>query len=203
MKEAKRKYSQEDGKLLVTTARKTVEVFLKNNSKLKNPEFESRFNFDSGVFVTINKQGNLRGCIGYPLPIRKLSESLIDASIAAATQDPRFSPVTLQELDNIIFEVTVLTNPEEIKASNPAEYLSAIKVGRDGLIVKKDDQSGLLLPQVPLEYGWDEEEFLGHTCEKAGLERDTWRDNPSAKILKFQGIVFKEKFPNSEDIEQM
>ena len=201
MKDDQNFISDEDGRLLVETARKTVSEFLKNNSKLNDLEFESKFNFDSGVFVTINKQNNLRGCIGYPLPVKKLSEGLVDASISAATADPRFSSVQEDELDQLVFEVTVLTAPEEIRVKEPSEYLSKIKVGQDGLIVEGIGGSGLLLPQVPGEYGWNEEEFLEHTCEKAGLDRNAWKDK-STKISKFQGTIFKEVSPSGEIIRE-
>lgn len=201
MKEEQNFISDEDGRLLVTTARKTVSEFLKNNVKINDLEFKSKFNFESGVFVTINKQNNLRGCIGYPLPIKKLAEGLVDASISAATQDPRFLPIEENELDQIVFEVTVLTPPEEIKVDSPSEYLSKIKIGQDGLIVEGVGGSGLLLPQVPGEYGWNEEEFLEHTCEKAGLDRNAWRKN-STKVSKFQGTIFKESTPSGEIIRE-
>ena len=119
----------------------------------------------------------LRGCIGYPIPDKKLSTALLDAAIAAATQDPRFPPVQLEELDQITFEVTILSHlSKEIKVDDPMEYPNKIKVGRDGLIVEYSGYSGLLLPQVPIEYGWSEKQFLEYTCEKAGLPKDTWQN---------------------------
>ncbi|MFQ5782425.1 MAG: TIGR00296 family protein [Nitrosopumilus sp.] len=194
-------FSNEEGVELVKMARRAVTEFLKNNSKISNSEFNSKFDFSSGVFVTLNKQDSLRGCIGFPMPIKKLSEGLVDAAIAAATQDTRFSPVNADELDKIVFEVTVLTPPVEIKVNDPMEYLSIIKVGRDGLIVENVFTSGLLLPQVPTEYGWSAEEFLGYTCEKAGLERDAWKDN-TTKVSRFEGVIFKEESPNGNIIRE-
>ncbi|MFQ5476475.1 MAG: TIGR00296 family protein [Nitrosopumilus sp.] len=194
MRELKQ-FSDLDGTELVKMARKTVIELLKNNSKSNDSEFNSKFDFSSGVFVTINKQNTLRGCVGYPLPIKKLSEGLIDAAIAAATQDFRFSPINIDELEQIVFEVTVLTPPIEIKVDDSAEYLSSIKVGRDGLIVENAYTSGLLLPQVPTEYDWNVEEFLCHTCEKAGLEKDAWK-NRTTKVSRFEGVIFKEESPN-------
>ena len=188
--------SIEDGKILVKTARTIVTEYLKNKTKITlDKKFESNYSFNSGVFVTLNNPLGLRGCIGYPLPDRKLFDVLIEASIAAATEDPRFPPVKSEELDQITFEVTVLTQPEEIQVSDPKEYPSKIKVGRDGLIVKHGFNSGLLLPQVPVEYSWTEEEFLGHTCEKANLPWDCWKGKET-QIQKFEGIVFKEESPN-------
>ena len=196
------KLSDSDGAILVKTARKAVTEFLSNGSRIKlEPEFEKKFSFDSGVFVTLNKYNVLRGCIGFPMPEKKLSHAIIDGSIAAATEDPRFPAVTTKELDDITFEVTVLTPPMEIDVSDPIEYLSKIKVGRDGLIIRHSFSSGLLLPQVPVEYGWNVEEFLQHTCEKAGLARDTWK-NESVKIEKFEGIIFKEETPNGQVVRE-
>jgi len=196
------KLSDSDGAILVKISRKAVTEFLSNGNKIKlEPEFEKKFSFNSGVFVTLNKTGELRGCIGFPLPVKKLSRAIVDEAIAAATEDPRFSPVTMKELGDIVFEVTVLTQPIEIDVSDPAEYLSKIKVGRDGLIISHSFYSGLLLPQVPGEYGWNEEEFLQHTCLKAGLAKDFWKSG-EAKIEKFEGIVFKEETPNGKVVRE-
>ncbi|MBI4130870.1 MAG: TIGR00296 family protein [Nitrosarchaeum sp.] len=188
--------SENDGHILVKTARKIVTEYLENgtNPELEK-EFKNNFSFKSGVFVTLNSTLGLRGCIGYPLPDKSLFSALEDAAISAATQDPRFPPVKHKELDSITFEVTVLTPPKKIVVNKPEEYLSKIKVGRDGLIVKHGFYSGLLLPQVPIEYGWNEEEFLEYTCEKAGLPKNYWK-NPDTEIQKFEGIVFKEEKPN-------
>lgn len=191
-------FSDEDGEILVKTARSVVTEYLKIRKKIVLLEdFKSRFSYNSGVFVTLNKAEELRGCIGFPTPERKLYQSLVDAAIASATEDPRFSPVEYEELSDISFEVTVLTPPEEICVENTLEYPSKIKVGRDGLIVRWEFGAGLLLPQVPVEYGWNEEEFLNHTCEKAGAPQDCWK-RKSTKILRFEGIVFKETSPNGK-----
>ncbi len=197
----KSQISDSDGIELVKMARKAVTEFLNKEAKISDSEFNSKFDFSSGVFVTLNKENDLRGCIGYPVPVKKLYDGLIDAAISAATRDPRFPSVTFEELDKITFEVTVLTPPEEIKVKEHLEYLSQIKVGRDGLIVENAFTSGLLLPQVPKEYGWNEEEFLEYTCQKAGLEKDAWKDD-STKISKFQGVIFKEEAPNGNIIRE-
>jgi uncharacterized protein (TIGR00296 family) len=196
------KLSDSDGVLLVKTARQAVTEFLSNGNRMKlEAEYEKKFSFDSGVFVTLNKSDGLRGCIGFPMPEKKLSRAIVEGAIAAATEDPRFPPVTTKELDDIVFEVTVLTPPMEIDVSDPMEYLTKIKVGRDGLIVRHSFYSGLLLPQVPGEYGWSVEEFLQHACHKAGLEKDFWKSG-KAKIEKFEGIVFKEETPNGEVVRE-
>ena len=188
--------SDSDGVVLVKTARKAVTEFLSNGDRMKlESDLEEKFSFNSGVFVALNNPDGLRGCIGFPVPEKKLSHAIIEGAIAAATEDPRFPSVKINELNDIVFEVTVLTPPVEIDVSDPMEYLEKIKVGRDGLIIKHSFSSGLLLPQVPVEYGWNVEEFLQHTCEKAGLARDTWK-NENVKIEKFEGIIFKEETPN-------
>jgi uncharacterized protein (TIGR00296 family) len=194
--------SEKDGQILVKTARMVVTDYLKNGSKTElGNQFQEDFSFNSGVFVTLNNPLGLRGCIGYPLPDKKLFNALEEAAISAATADPRFPPVKFEELDSITFEVTVLTPPTKIEVSNSQEYLSKIKIGQDGLIVKSGYNSGLLLPQVPVEYGWNEKEFLEYTCEKAGLPKEYWQKK-EVEILKFEGIVFKEKDPNGEIIQE-
>ena len=197
-----KKISLEDGYHLVKTARMIVADFLINGKKtVAEKKFQEDFSFKAGVFVTLNNQEGLRGCIGYPLPEKKLSDALYDAAIAAATEDPRFSPLRSEELDFVTFEITILTPPVKIEVKKPEEFLSKIKVGKDGLIVKYRYNSGLLLPQVPIEYGWNEKEFLEHTCEKAGLPKDYWTKD-GIEIKKFEGIVFKEKSPNGEVIQE-
>ncbi len=194
--------SDSDGEKLVKTARTVVTEFLKTKNKMMlDKDFEEAFSSNAGVFVTLNHKSNLRGCIGYSLTDKKLYNALQEAAISAATEDPRFPSVAFEELDQITFEVTVLTPPQEIEVSDPQEYPSKVKVGRDGLIVKSGFNSGLLLPQVPKEYGWNEEEFLGHTCEKAGLPKEQWKKKDT-KILKFEGIVFKEQSPGGSVVRE-
>jgi len=194
--------SNEDGEILVKTARRVVTEYLNSRTKAKLDEkFVTNFSFNSGVFVTLNNQMGLRGCVGFPLPDKKLYNALVDAAISSATEDPRFPSVNSQELEEITFEVTVLTPPEVIHVSDTTEYPSQIKVGRDGLIVKRGFTSGLLLPQVPIEYRWTEEEFLSHTCEKAGLPKDCWKDKET-QVQKFEGIVFKEETPKGKVVRE-
>ena len=196
------KFSNEDGEILVKTARQVVTEYLKNRTKINLEQtFESNFSYNSGVFVTLNNSMGLRGCVGFALPDKKLYNALVDAAISAATEDPRFPPVTAKELEEITFEVTVLTPPEVIHVLDTVEYPSRIKVGKDGLMVKHGSNSGLLLPQVPVEYSWTEEEFLGYACEKAGLPRDCWKDKET-EVQKFEGIVFKEETPNGRVVRE-
>lgn len=192
--------NQEEGKFLVELARKTVEHYLKTRKQLDVPKDVSENLLQPcGVFVTINSIENgekqLRGCIGFPYPTMPLVQAVIDSAISASTQDPRFSPISLKELSHIVFEISVLTPPKQIEVKNPKEYSSKIKVGEDGLIVERGMYKGLLLPQVPVEWGWNAQEFLCQCCNKAGLLEDYWlRDG--TKIYKFQCIIARETAPN-------
>jgi len=194
--------SLEEGKFLVELARKAVQEYLNNRKHIKVPEnIHEKFQQHCGVFVTINsiKHGEteLRGCIGYPHPTAPLAQAVIDSAISSATQDPRFYPLSVNELDHVVFEVSVLTPPQTIKAEKPSEYPTKIKVGEDGLIVERGVFKGLLLPQVPVEWKWDEEEFLCQCCVKAGLPPDCWLME-GTKIHKFQAIIFEEETPRGE-----
>jgi len=193
--------SDSDGKILVKMARTVVTKYLTNNTKALDHDFKEKFSFNAGVFVTINDKSGLRGCIGYPLAVKKLSDALTDAAISASTDDPRFPSIRQNELNDLVFEVTILSETEEISASLSDEIIQEIKIGRDGLIIEKNFQSGLLLPQVPVEYNWNVVDFLNHTCHKAGLPNGSWKDKDT-KISKFQGIIFREILPNGEIIRE-
>ncbi|MGC9104914.1 MAG: AmmeMemoRadiSam system protein A [Thermoprotei archaeon] len=189
---------------LVKIARKTIaEKF--GLDKLNLEEFSDPILNKKGLaFVTLETYSgtttSLRGCIGYVEAVAPIKEVVARAAEAAAFSDPRFPPLTRHELDAIIVEVTVLTKPQPIEVENRWELPKTIKVGRDGLIVERGIMySGLLLPQVPVEYCWDEETFLAETCIKAGLLPDCWLD-PKVTVKKFQGIIFRELYPNSGDI---
>lgn len=184
-----------EGAELVRLARRAVETYLRDFTVIR-PEKDSPDR--AGVFVSLNyltrnKEEHLRGCIGFLVPEKKLHQSVIAAAIAAATEDPRFPPVDRQELDRMIFEVSVLTPPEEIQV-RPAEYKKEIRIGRDGLVLRWRHGSGLLLPQVPVELKWDVDEYLANICYKSGAPADAWLD-PTSKLYKFQAIVFKEMTP--------
>lgn len=180
--------SDAEGQELVRLARKAVAHYLEKQDVLK----AERTGSSSGVFVTLNylarNEEHLRGCIGFVQTQTPLHQSVVEAAVAAATQDPRFPPVDLQELPNIIFEVSVLTEPEETSEKD------GIRIGRDGLILRWKYGSGLLLPQVPVELGWDVDEYLENLCHKAGAPLDALRD-PSSRLFRFQAEVFKEHSP--------
>ncbi len=187
------------GEFLVKLARKAVEKYLKAREVMEPPQdVPSTLKRKMGAFVTINRynvppQRALRGCIGFPRPLYPLVEATVKAAIYAAVDDPRFPPMKPEELDDVVFEVSVLTPPELIEGP-PHERPKKVKVGRDGLIVEKGFYSGLLLPQVPVEWGWDEEDFLMETCWKAGLPPDCWLD-PNTKVYRFTAEVFAEEKP--------
>ncbi len=178
--------TEEQGRRLVQIARENITYYLTHHEMLSLEDIPLEFKEKMGVFVTLKKHGNLRGCIGYPEPVYPLITALLDSSISAALNDPRFPPVTSKEMKDIEMEVTVLTNPEEI-VPDPEN----VKVGEDGLMVESGMYSGLLLPQVAVEWGWDAEEFLCQTCTKAGLPPDCWLDGET-KVYTFQGQIFTE-----------
>jgi len=187
-----------EGAELVTLARTAVEKYLLESVVIGS---EKDMQQKAGIFVTLNyvttsEKEYLRGCIGFPLPEKPVYQGVIEAAIAAATEDPRFPPLDKHEIGNIIFEVSVLTPPQEIKA-NPVDYVKEIQIGRDGLLLHWRFGSGLLLPQVAVELKWDVEDYLSNICYKAGAPPDVWLD-PSSKLYKFQAAVFKEVEPRGK-----
>jgi AmmeMemoRadiSam system protein A len=140
----------------------------------------------AGAFVTLNDaHGHLRGCIGSIHPVAPLFQAVSSSAISAATRDPRFYPVRPGELTGLHLEISVM-GPIE-----PVTDVAAIEPGRDGLIISRGDNAGLLLPQVATEYGWDRETFLEQTCIKAGLPPSAWR-SPDTRIARFAAEVFGE-----------
>ena len=202
------KFSLEEGRILIEFARKNIEFFLENNRRIPVPEeIKEKFQDKYGAFVTLNKYnviGNpLRGCIGYIEPTYPLYDVIHRVSISSAIEDPRFPSVSLEEMDNIVIELSILTPPKLIKVEGANDYFNKIVIGRDGLIVERGMRRGLLLPQVPLDHdrNWDVETFLSHTCEKAWLPKDAWKDKDT-KIFSFQAILFEEKTPRGEVIKK-
>lgn len=183
-------FSLDKGKKLVDLAKLSINSIFDNKTVdlTKYKEFSKK----QGVFVTLKKQGELRGCIGYPQAYFPLNEAVNKAAIAAAFEDTRFPEVKKAELKEIEFEISVLTIPERIDAKKPEDYLKKIKIGRDGLIIKNRFTSGLLLPQVAPEWGWTVLEFLENTCLKAGLSRNAWKD-ADVEVYSFQAQIFSEE----------
>lgn len=186
------------GQFLVKLSRKTIKKHLQSGKTIDPPEdTPSLLQKKAGVFTTLNthKQGKeeLRGCIGIIEARKPLVKATIDSAISAATQDPRFPPISEDELTNIIIELTVLTPPKKVEFTDPNELRDKIEIGRDGLIIKQGSFQGTLLPQVPVQQNWKVNEFLQHLCRKAGLPRDCWKSG--AEILAYQGKIWKEKKP--------
>jgi len=187
----------EEGKLLVKLARETIETYLREGRKPRVPKVPAKLRERRGVFVTLNKGGELRGCIGHPLPTTPLVDAVIDSAISSATRDPRFPPVAPEELPTLEVEVSVLSKPEPIEVKSPREYPKHVVIGRDGLIIEWSGYAGLLLPQVPVEWGWDAEEFLSHACMKAGLTPDYWL-REGVRISKFSAQAFRQRKPGGK-----
>ncbi len=171
---------------LLQIARKTIEHYVRTGRVPEFTPLTDRLKEKRGVFVTLHKYGDLRGCIGYVEPVKPLYLATRDMAISAATEDPRFPPVKPEELKDIEIEITVLSPLQRI--TNP----ELVEVGKHGLVIRKGFHSGLLLPQVPVEQGWNRKEFLEHTCRKAGLPLDAWKE-PDAELYVFTGWVFSEK----------
>jgi uncharacterized protein len=136
-----------------------------------------------GAFVTLKKHGHLRGCIGYIKPVKPLSETVQEMAVAAAFNDPRFPSLKPNEVKDLTFEISVLSPLKRIKNINE------IEVGKHGLYIVRGYRSGLLLPQVAVEYKWDRETFLKETCYKAGLPLDAWMDE-STEVYIFSADYF-------------
>src|SRR5262249_5394789 len=150
----------------------------------------SRLMARSGAFVTLNTgSGELRGCVGLPMPAQPLYSAVIEAAASAAMDDPRFESVTIDELPSLKIEISVLSPPVPLSASGvptsatPRQIAAAVEPGRHGLLISKGHRRGLLLPQVATEYGWSAERFLSETCRKAGLEPDAWQHGASIQVF--------------------
>lgn len=179
-------YSPELKKEMLKLARDTVERYV---TERKTPSIENvseKLKEKRGAFVTLHLKGQLRGCIGYTEPYFPLAETIVRAGVSASTRDNRFRPVSVEELKDIDIEISVLSPVRKV------EDLSEIKVGVHGLVIKMEGHSGLLLPQVATSNNWDREEFLAHTCWKAGLPPDSWQKE-GCEIYLFSGDVFGEK----------
>ncbi len=178
--------NKEEKKKLLAIARYSI---IEAVTGKKQPEVKitgERLKENCGAFVTIKEHGQLRGCIGYIIAVKPLYETVKDVAASAAINDYRFRPVSGDELDKLKLEISVLTPLKRIKE------IDEIELGRDGLYMKRGVNSGLLLPQVATEYGWDRKAFLEQTCRKAGLAIDAWKDK-STEIYIFSAEVFDEK----------
>lgn len=173
----------EQQQLLLRLARESIYTALTERRMPTPPEVDEGLRQPLGVFVTLTRDGNLRGCIGFPEPVYPLCEAVMQGGVAAALQDPRFPPVTLSELEHLSIEISVLSPLSPIVPD-------AVVVGTHGLVIEKGSARGLLLPQVPVEWGWDRTAYLTNLCRKAGLPIDAWRSG--AKLFGFTAEVFAE-----------
>jgi AmmeMemoRadiSam system protein A len=176
--------SNEEKRILLKLARDTISTRL-SGSQPPRPEAGGVLRELCGAFVTLHKQGSLRGCIGYVRGVKPLIETVVEVAASSAFDDPRFPAVRAAELPELEIEISVLSPLRTISAS------SEIEVGVHGIMITHGFHSGLLLPQVAGEYGWDRETFLAHTCRKAGLQQDCWKKR-GAKIEIFSALVFSE-----------
>jgi len=183
---------RDEGTIAVRLARSAIKAHL-SGEVVETGDLPEVFGEKRGVFVTLHKNGDLRGCIGYPEPIMQLLDAILDSAVSAAVRDPRFPPVRYEEMEEIVVEVTILTPPAKIDAM-PSDMPKHVEVGKHGLIVRKDVYQGLLLPQVATEC--DAEEFLSQTCIKAGLLPDAWLTG--AVVYSFEGQIFTELEPDGD-----
>jgi AmmeMemoRadiSam system protein B/AmmeMemoRadiSam system protein A len=175
-------YTEEEKKELLALARKAITEYVTNG---KSPETEvknQKFKTDGAVFVTIKENGSLRGCIGHIQAIMPLYQSIMRNAVAACSTDPRFPPMKKEELKDMEIEISILSPFMSLKD------VKDIQVGKHGLYIIKDNQTGLLLPQVATEFGWNRDEFLEHVCMKAGLPKDAWKD---AELYTFTAEILK------------
>ncbi|MBN2351813.1 MAG: AmmeMemoRadiSam system protein A [Spirochaetales bacterium] len=177
--------TDDEKKILLETARLSIASRLKRTS-LSLPEAPAHLQEKCGAFVSLHIGEYLRGCIGYITAVKPLIETIKEMAECAAFSDPRFPPLAHEELEKVEIEISVLSPFEKITD------LSTIKVGTHGIMVRKGLQSGLLLPQVAVEYDWDREQFLSHTCQKAGLPSSAWRSG-NLEVEIFSAVVFSER----------
>jgi AmmeMemoRadiSam system protein A len=175
----------QDQELLFRVARESIRAHLKGEAPQLYTSTSPILSQPRGVFVTLNRQGRLRGCIGYLEAVKPLLAAVQEMAVAAAFQDPRFSALKEEELADLEVEISVLSPMQPIKK------VEDIQVGRHGLYLEKGVNRGLLLPQVASDYGWDRLTFLQQTCVKAGLPPEAWQD-PATRIYVFTADILHE-----------
>ena len=177
--------SELERKTLLDIVRKTIEARLTGKSIPELQSCSEVLQEKRGAFVTLRKHDHLRGCIGYIEARKPLYKIVREMALAAAFDDPRFPPLKSEELKSVAVEISILSPLKEV------EDIDEIKVGTHGLYITKGFHSGLLLPQVATEYGWDRLTFLRETCYKAGLQRDAWKEK-DAKVFIFSAEIIGE-----------
>ena len=195
-------FSVEEGKKLIGLARKSIQYFLATGTLPAEHCDGKRFLEPRGVFVSLHDfpRKELRGCIGFPMPIKPLWNAVIEAAMEAGFRDPRFAPLEAGELGKIVIEISVLTVPEEVTGDRK-KLPEKIEVGKDGIIIQRGHRSGLFLPQVATEQRWGAKTFVEQCCLKAGLLENMWLVN-GTKLFRFQAQVFAEKEPEGEIVEE-
>ncbi|PIS32050.1 AmmeMemoRadiSam system protein A [Candidatus Peregrinibacteria bacterium CG08_land_8_20_14_0_20_41_10] len=187
-------FNQKEKEFLLKLAREALKEYLETGKirQVQKSKVEySRLLEERGCFVTLNRwDGDLRGCIGHILPVQPLYQDVIENALAAGTRDPRFAPVSLDELAGLKIEISVLSIPQELKYKDMTDLLKKLKPGRDGVIVEKGWRQATFLPQV-WEVLPDKEEFLRHLCLKAGLPGTTWQEG-GLKVKIYRAEVFNE-----------
>lgn len=177
--------AEEQKEFLLRVARESILSWLENREfGLKQPA-DAIYEKKMGGFVTLHVNGKLRGCIGYIKGYCSVFETIKDMARSAAFRDPRFLPLGRKELKEINIEISLLSELESVKD------IDEIKVGRDGLVIEKEAYSGILLPQVPIEWKWDRDTFLQQVSLKAGLSKNAWND-PQTELFRFQAEIFSE-----------
>lgn len=177
--------TESEKQFLLQEARHAIEGEVRDDRERRPPACPPSLMALCGAFVTLREDNQLRGCIGYIEGVKPLIETIREAAVKAALEDPRFMPVTPEELPNLEIEISVLSPME------PVYNVEQIEIGKHGLLLEVGSRRGLLLPQVPMEYGWDRMTFLEQTARKAGLPEHAWADR-SAKIHSFTAEIFSE-----------
>jgi AmmeMemoRadiSam system protein A len=182
--------TQEELGCLLALARESVESAVRHRPAPSHSPVLAGITQRSGAFVTLRSGGELRGCIGAIAADAPLPEVVEEMAVKAALEDPRFTPVSARELDQLTYEISVLSPLEQVQS------IGEITVGKHGLLIQSGRNRGLLLPQVATEYGWSREEFLAHTCRKAGLPPDAWQWKET-RIFCFTAELMHEEHPTA------
>jgi hypothetical protein len=196
-------YTLIQGEMLAKAARMSIEMYLKNPNfnRYIIRDYTKKFKEKYGIFVTLEHYPTrtLRGCIGFLYGANEIGKLVIDAAIAAAFEDPRFVPVSINEFNELTIEVSVLSD-QQILGNTAQARKRNLKIGRDGLIIEYGHYRGLLLPNVATEQHFDKDQFLECVCEKAGLPNKYWMQ-PNVKLFRFETQIFREETPNGRIVE--
>jgi uncharacterized protein (TIGR00296 family) len=190
--------------ILIKLARKSIEYYIEHDQPPEIPsDLKNRYPLLSrkaAVFITIEKiddmnKRSLRGCIGFILPYYELGKAVVESAVSSAFKDPRFPPLERSEMERITIELSILGSRKKIRD------IDSIVLGRDGIYIERGFSSGILLPQVPIEYCWDKETFVAETCIKAGLKPTCWLHNDT-EVYRIPGRIFIEIEPNGRVVER-